>query len=313
MREGRSRKRGALLACLWVYLAALGAAGGAVALLRGGHPVFTAFIADLLATMVVFLFSMAFDNSSLYDPYWSVVPPLIALYWLAAAGEPASLTPRRLAALLLTALWATRLTFNWARNWRGMEHEDWRYRGFRERYGALYWPVSFFGIHLMPTLLVFLGSLSLYAVMASGPARPLGLIDALAAALTLAAVAVEAAADRQLHRFRREAGSSGKILSRGLWAHCRHPNYLGEILFWWGLYMFCLAANPGRWWFILGPAAITGLFVGISVPMMDRRLLAGKPGYAEHMRKVPALIPRLIRRPRLNGEAAVHRKSTTKK
>jgi steroid 5-alpha reductase family enzyme len=295
MKEAGSGKRGALLACLGVYLAALGAAAGAVALLRGGHPLSVALIADLTATAVVFLFSAAFDNSSLYDPYWSAVPPLIALYWLASGATPA-LSLRRLAALSLTALWAVRLTLNWARHWRGMKHEDWRYRRLRERHGALYWPVSFFGIHLMPTVLVFLGSLSLYAVMTAGAERPFGVLDAMAAALTLGAVTVETAADRQLHRFRRQSGGPGKILDRGLWACCRHPNYLGEILFWWGLYLFCLGASPGRWWFILGPAAITGLFVGVSVPMMDRRLLAGKPGYAEHMREVPALLPLRLRR-----------------
>jgi steroid 5-alpha reductase family enzyme len=68
------------------------------------------------------------------------------------------------------------------------------------------------------------------------------------------------------------------------------------VLFWWGLWVFGLAADPSWWWTITGPAAITLMFVFISVPMMDRHLLAGRPGYAKRLRAVPALLP--WRRPR---------------
>ncbi len=292
------KKNGALLICLGVYLLALLAAVLSGWLLQGGHPLFVAFIADLVATVVVFAFSMVFDNSSIYDPYWSVAPPLIALYWLTAGGLTVGglsgrLPARSLLSLIMVVVWASRLTFNWARRWSGIRHEDWRYREFRERYKSLYWPVSFFAFHLFPTLIVFLGCFSLYPVMTvrTGTPRSFGLLDILAAAVTLSAIAVESTADRQLHAYRRSSPETGQILSEGLWAHCRHPNYLGEALFWWGLYLFCLAASPSHWWFILGPAAITALFVGISVPMMDRHLLARKNGYAEHMKRVPALLP----------------------
>jgi steroid 5-alpha reductase family enzyme len=292
------RKNGALLVCLGVYLLALLAAVLSGRFLRGAHPLFIVFIADLVATVVVFAFSMIFDNSSIYDPYWSVTPPLIALYWLTAGGLPGRLPARSLLALALIVLWSVRLTFNWARRWKGIRDEDWRYRELRERYSSLYWPVSFFGIHLFPTLIVFLGCLSLYPVMSvgSGSPRSFGLLDLLAAAVTLAAIAIETTADRQLHAYKQRAPKSGQIFSQGLWARCRHPNYLGEVLFWWGLYLFCLAASPGHWWFIIGPAAMTALFFRISVPMMDRHLLARKSGYAEHIQRVPGLLPRLFRR-----------------
>ena len=82
----------------------------------------------------------------------------------------------------------------------------------------------------------------------------------------------------------------GFIVS-GVWAWCRHPNYLGEVGFWWGIFLFALAAGWTNWWTIVGPIAMTVLFVGISVPLMDRRMRR-RPGYAEHVERVPALIPR---------------------
>ena len=81
------------------------------------------------------------------------------------------------------------------------------------------------------------------------------------------------------------------FITTGVWAWCRHPNYLGEVGFWWGLFLFALAAGWGNWWTIAGPAAMTILFVFISVPLMDRRMLR-RPGYAEYLNRVPALIPR---------------------
>ena len=292
------RRTGALWACTGVYLAALAAAWLCVRLMQGGHPLFVAFTADLAATVVVFVFSMVFDNSSIYDPYWSVAPPFIVLFWLTTAGFPGTLPARSIIVAALVIVWAARLTFNWVRRWTGIGHEDWRYRDFRGRCGSLYWPVSFFAIHLFPTLIVFLCCLPLYrAVAPSGEsAGPLGLIDLAAAAVTAGAVLIETAADRQLHRHRQRSPRPGRILDSGLWARCRHPNYLGEVLFWWGVYLFGLAASPSRWWLIVGPLAMTGLFVGVSVPWMDRHLLARKQGYAEHMQRVPALLPRLSRK-----------------
>jgi steroid 5-alpha reductase family enzyme len=295
------KKTSALLICLGVYLLALLAATLSGRLLRGGHLLFIAFIADVVATVVVFAFSVVFDNSSIYDPYWSVAPPLIALYWLTAGGLTEKLSLRPLLMLLLILLWAFRLTFNWARRWSGIRHEDWRYIEFRQRYKSLYWPISFFGIHLFPTLIVFLGCLSIYPVMAGTP-RSFGLLDVFAAAVTVAAIALETTADRQLHRYknrvspRKGSPASGQILNEGLWARCRHPNYLGEVTFWWGVYLFGLAASPSHWWLVAGPLAVTSLFVWVSVPWMDRHLLGRKNGYAEHMARVPALIPRLIRK-----------------
>jgi steroid 5-alpha reductase family enzyme len=94
-------------------------------------------------------------------------------------------------------------------------------------------------------------------------------------------------ADLQLRRF----AAPGRIVDRGLWRWSRHPNYLGEVGFWWGLWLFGLAAAPGWWWTVVGPLVMVALFVFVSVPLMDDRSLARRPGYAEHMRRVPALLP----------------------
>lgn len=283
------RARG-LIAQVLAYAAAL-LAGAAVLSLLGGEGLVAMAAADVAATAVVFAFSLALSNSSLYDPYWSVAPPALFAAWL-AWGEPSA---RAWIALALVCLWSVRLTWNFLRGWRGLAHEDWRYRDLRAKTGRLYWPVSFLGIHLFPTVLTFGGSLSLW-VVATAAERPLGALDFVALLVTLAAIAIEASADQQLRRFVLSKPPEGAILSTGLWRYSRHPNYFGEVLFWWGLFLFALAADPSRGWVVIGPAAITALFALISVPMIDRRMVRRRPAYAEHARRVSAIVPWFPRR-----------------
>jgi steroid 5-alpha reductase family enzyme len=76
-----------------------------------------------------------------------------------------------------------------------------------------------------------------------------------------------------------------------VWAWSRHPNYLGEVLFWWGIFLSGLAASPAWAWSAVGPLAITLLFVLVSVPWMDRRMASRHPAWTERLRTTPALLP----------------------
>ena len=283
-------KSRSLLICCAAYAAAAVAAVAVCRLTASLSPVWSAGLADLAATVVVFAFSLGLNNSSMYDPYWSVAPALITVWWLTQfGGVTGAAAVRQVAVTALVLVWAARLTWNWLRRWNGLADEDWRYADYR-RLGAGYWPVSFLGFHMMPTVLVFVACLSLVPALSSG-ARAFGVVDVAAILVTAAAIAVEAGADRQLRRFLTSPRQPGQILDTGLWAFSRHPNYFGEVLFWWGVWLFGLAADPARWWTIVGPAGVTALFLGISVPMMDKRMLARHPGYAEHIGRRSGFLP----------------------
>jgi steroid 5-alpha reductase family enzyme len=127
----------------------------------------------------------------------------------------------------------------------------------------------------MPTVFVFLGCLPLWPALAGAGA--LGVLDVAALAVAVGAIVIETAADVQLRRFLSRPGTAGRLIHEGLWRLLRHPNYLGEVLFWWGLWLFGLAADPSWWWTIAGPAAITLMFLFISVPMMNRHLHGRRP------------------------------------
>lgn len=253
------------------------------------HPLAVAFTADVAATLAVFAFSVAFNNSSFYDPYWSVAPPFLALYfWLLAGPDTSGL--RQLIVFALVGWWAVRLTWNWARGWTGRQHEDWRYVDLRRSTGRAYWLVSLLGLHLMPTVQVFLGCLALYPALTTGT-RPFGALDGIALLVTAAAIWIEARADRELVAFRRSNPPREAILASGLWAWSRHPNYFGEITFWWGLWLFALAAQPNAWWTVIGPLSITLMFRFASLPLIETRMLARRPDFAAHQQRVSMVVP----------------------
>lgn len=296
------------------YAAALLSAVAAIWWLRDSATdtslLLTGAVADLVATVVIFGFSLGFRNSSFYDPYWSVVPPLLFGYWWWLAPPlPADGLLRLMLMALLTAWWAFRLTHNWARGWQGLGHEDWRYRDLQAKTGPFYWLVSLLGIHLLPTVWVFIGCLPMYlasgAALADGAVLPLpegaairslGWLDGLALLVGGAAIWLEGRADNELRAFRANRRSSAELLRSGVWAWCRHPNYLGEIGFWLALALFGAAAQPGAWWVWLGPLVMVLLFAGLTIRMIEQKLAAAKPGYADYQRTTAMLIPRPARR-----------------
>lgn len=245
-------------------------------------------IADLIATVLIFISSMLFNNSSMYDPYWSVKPFVIGVYYflLIPAGE---ISLVQILALIMISLYALRLTTNFYRGWPGLTHEDWRYRNFRKQFPSAYWLVSFFGIHFFPTLMVYLGCLPMLVIFTQPLQSPLlawaGLI------LLGGSVLLAYLADEQMHRFRKNTQNTGKTMQAGLWAFSRHPNYLGEILTWWGLLLLALAAGWHNWWTGVGALLITLMFVFISIPLIEKYAQGRREDYKDYIRTTPMLLP----------------------
>ncbi len=245
------------------------------------------FIADVVATVVVFGFSRAYRNSSFYDAYWSVIPPLLLFYWWYESGVTTLST--WLMAVLVT-VWAVRLTGNWVYAFPGLHHEDWRYPMFRERAGKFAFVADLVAIHLIPTVQVFLGMLPVYVALTTRDIR-LPWLTVLAFLVGMAAVALEFAADAQMHRFVANK-RPGEVMDRGLWSWSRHPNYFGEFGFWFALALFGIAASPGSWWVLVGAAAMLAMFLGASIPMMEARSLERRPGYQAVIDRVSRFVPR---------------------
>lgn len=265
-----------------------GAAGLAIVwFLPESAPLNHMIYADLAATLVIFGFSMMLNNSSLYDPYWSIIPPVIITYWTLGSGFEFGTVSAL--SLVLVWLWGLRLTWNFLRGWPGLIHEDWRYINIRTFSKKFYWPASLLGIHLFPTAIVFAGLYPLYLAISS-PVIAIGNMVYAGGALCVLAIALETVADEQLRTFVQSSPVKGSYLKTGLWSMVRHPNYLGENLFWWSLALIGYGTTQ-EWICFVGAVSMTIMFVFASIPMIDKRMLERRPTYAEHKAKTPALFP----------------------
>ena len=281
----RISHRGASYAILALTYVAAALFGVTVFFACGQMPLYAALlIADAAATVLVYLVGLLFGNASAYDPYWSVQPPVIVTAFAVGIGRPSIWD-----VLLLLAIWywGIRLTANWAYTFGGLTHEDWRYRMLRQRTGKAFWLVSLLGIHMFPTLVVYACTLpAVYALFDGGAGNALTVLGVI---LSLFATTLQMISDIQMQSFRKSG--RGGFIRVGLWRYARHPNYLGEILMWWGIALASLSLLPALMWpLCLGAAVNTAMFLFISIPMADRRQ-AEKEGYALYFSETRNLIP----------------------
>ncbi len=239
-------------------------------------------IADTVATVVCFIFSLMFKNSSVYDPYWSVAPIIIVVGFAIANG----LNSLGIIMLIAVCFWGARLTANWAYTFHGLCHQDWRYTMLCEKTGKFYPIINFVGIHYVPTLVVYGCILPVVFVIESKP--EINVLSVIFASLSFLAAAIQGIADVQMHKFRKNR--TGSFIHAGLWKHSRHPNYLGEILMWWGMGLSAVCAMPDKWYLIFGAVANTALFLCVSIPMADGRQ-SKKEGFDQYKGETRALLP----------------------
>jgi steroid 5-alpha reductase family enzyme len=284
-------KKASVMISLAAYAVAIAIVMLTFPFLKNYHILVKIALADLVGTIIIFLFSMVFNNSSLYDPYWSVKPLVIAVFYFLLV-PPGSETLCHLLTLTAVFLYALRLTTNFYKGWAGLGHEDWRYQNFRKQFPRMYWPVSFLGIHFFPSVMVYLGCLPLLIIFNESVIFPALSLTGLF--ITFGSVFLVFIADKQLHRFKAHPENKGSIIQTGLWAKSRHPNYFGEILTWWGLFIVALGYGLENWWTGIGALTITIMFMFISIPMIEKKMAKNKPGYAQVQKDIPVIFPRLF-------------------
>ena len=241
---------------------------------------------------VLWYVQVRIHDASHVDVAWAALIACAALlYALLADGGVA----HRVLAAVLASLWGFRLAgYLYVDRIRG-KSEDGRYRELRAKWGA-HANSRFFWFFQFQALFVVFFSLP-FALVCLDP-------DPAISGLAWTGVGVWAVgnggtivADRQLAVWRANPSNHGKTVRTGLWSWSRHPNYFGEISFWFALALFGVAASPDdAWWIFAGTAAMIAMFLGASIPMMEARSLERRPSYQDVIDRVPMLVPRPPRR-----------------
>jgi steroid 5-alpha reductase family enzyme len=221
------------------------------------------------------------------DVFWGLGFVIVA--WLTFFRADGYLG-RKVLLTLLTTLWGLRLAlYILIRNWG--HGEDRRYQAWRAQYGSRFWWVSLFTVFWLQAGLLWIISLVVQVgELAPEPSRLIWL-DALGTIVWLFGFGFEALADWQLYRFKADPTNKGKVMNKGLWAFTRHPNYFGESLVWWGLFIITLA-TPGSAWVVISPLLITFLLLKVSgVTLLEKTIADSRPEYEEYMKSTSSFIP----------------------
>lgn len=276
---------------LWIVLAlyviSFGVGATVFVLLDTYSIVLRLLFADLTAMFFIYIVSLIIKNASLYDPYWSVYPPVILT--LAFLSLNKGLTLPYFLMLFSIYFWAVRLTLNWIKGWHGFGEVDWRYLLIRDTSPKLYFLTNFLAIQLFPTVIVFAQILIGLKIIELGAS--LNFLFFIGFLMVIAATVIQYISDEQMRTFRSENMKTKKCIDQGLWRISRHPNYFGEITVWWGLYVMYVSIVQKFDFYILAPLAMTLLFVFISIPMMEKKILRTRPEYKIYQKQVSMIIP----------------------
>lgn len=250
-------------------------------------------IASLAASACLFTLiwraSVVRADAGIVDLFWG---PGFVLVALVEASLVFPTTMGGWLMLALVTLWAARLSLHLQARHRAAGAEDARYAAMR-REGGPDWPrQSLWRVFLIQAVALWAIATPIHAMLLPGGVEDGGTwLAAVGIVLFAMGFLLEAAADAQLARFQANPDHRGQLFTGGLFGLCRHPNYLGEILLWWGLGLMAMALS-GRPWALIGPALLSFFIVKVSgIPPLEA-VLAKRPGFAAWAARVPALWPR---------------------
>ena len=238
------------------------------------------------------LVSLPLKNAGVIDIFWGPAIALVAWVSVFAYDHPFSAPTWLL--LAMVSLWALRLALHLGRRNLGAP-EDFRYAAFRQQAGDGFWLRSLVTIFWLQAALAWVVAAPLVGHAARVDDGSLGLVHYVGGIIFLVGFLFESVADAQLRSFKADPANEGEVLSSGLWGLTRHPNYFGEAVLWWGIYVATIGTGGAP--FVVGPILITWMLMRFSgVAMLERGLKDRKPKYADYIENTPAFFPRLLPR-----------------
>lgn len=254
---------------------------------------------DYLASTLLFFVSFFSNSISIIDFYWKIGPlfqatKIIYVNFL----QENHISIKHAISYLLLSIWALRLLHNYIRSWPGLSFLDFRVNYYKKKLNKiLFWPAAYIIFFVASGVFLFLAKLPVLTSFLKTD-NEITFITFFGWLTAIIGIYIETLADNQLFTFRLLKNKQNKnICDEGLWFYSRHPNYLGEILFWWGCFFVGVENIMDYPWIILGPILISTMFIFGSAPWMDEHLCENRKNYGEYMKINKNLIfPNFFRR-----------------
>lgn len=233
----------------------------------------------------IFLFALWLKDNSIVDIAYGLAFVLVGWSGLLTLGSG---HPRQWLIVLLVTFWGVRLAAHIFLRKQG-EGEDFRYKQWRKSWGKTFVWRSFLQIFMLQGTVIFLVALPVLLVI-NNPGGHMGFFDLAGVMVWLIGFSFEAVGDWQLLQFKRNSANQGKIIQHGLWRFTRHPNYFGEALLWWGIFLIAFNTKFGMW-AIISPLLIDFLLLKVSgIPMLEAKY-ANNPEFINYKARTSAFFP----------------------
>lgn len=234
---------------------------------------------------IFFIVAQVIKNNSIVDMGWGAGFVLLALYNLIVSG---AVVERNMIITVLVAIWGLRLAYYIVRrNWG--KPEDFRYAKWRREWGRWLVPRAFFQVFMLQGVMMLIIGYPIILVNAS-PQPGLNFSDYLGVLVWVAGFFFESVGDKQMAEFKKDPANKGQIIKTGLWKYSRHPNYFGEAMMWWGIFLLALSVPLG-WSGIISPLTITVLLLFVSgVPMLEKKY-KDNPEFLEYAKVTSKFFP----------------------
>ena len=243
---------------------------------------------------IVFVLGQIIKNNSIVDIFWGIGFVIIVTYFLILSpnyirGSFVFLAKHFVNGCII--IWGLRLAvYIFIRN--AGKGEDWRYVNFRKAWGKHQWVGAFFQVYMLQGFLMLIVALPIIHVNESF--QTANYLTYVGFIVWITGFFFEAIGDYQLQKFKKYPANKGKPMNSGLWKYTRHPNYFGEMIMWWGIWMMsvnfftpiqtCIS--------LLSPLTVTFLLTKVSgVPMLEKKY-KNNLEYLEYIKSTPSLFPK---------------------
>lgn len=260
-------------------------------------PYLASLIALLLLAIALWANSLRAKNVNCVDVGWGVGFVMVAwlTWWLMEQDVSIEASPllggpdqRSVWIVAVVTLWGLRLSSYLAwRNWG--KPEDHRYAAMRDYWGDRFVGRSLMTVFLLQACLIWFISLCIQTGITD--AGPVTFLTWLGVIVWLVGWLFETVGDWQMAAFKSDPSNRGRVMNRGLWRYTRHPNYFGDFLVWWGIYL--ISVQPVSWWWtISGPILMSFLLLRVSgVTLLEKSLSGRITDYTEYVRTTSSFVP----------------------
>lgn len=216
----------------------------------------------------------------------------VIMAWVLLLINQAFLPLQILLVLMVTA-WGVRLSGYLFKRILAIK-KDSRFDGIREN------PIKFAQFWLLQAVSVWVIMLPTLVGLSKMTGGAIGPMTLLGGAVWLLGLVIEAVADAQKFAFKNEPANRGKWIESGVWKYSRHPNYFGEMLVWWGVFLAVVPVLESlEWLSLIGPLTITGLLLFVTgIPTLEKkydRQYSDNPEYQRYKRRTSRLIPWFVK------------------